>query len=51
MINGPGSAEKHILLDTSAEAGRRAVDSLVDGGATSIKVQNTLSRDAFFAIA
>jgi imidazolonepropionase-like amidohydrolase len=52
MISGPGrGGEQHTIIVTTPEAGRRVVDSLVAGGARTIKVQNNLSRDAYLAIA
>jgi imidazolonepropionase-like amidohydrolase len=47
MLNG----ERNSIIVASPAMGRRVVDSLVAGGARSIKVQNTVPRDAFFAIA
>jgi imidazolonepropionase-like amidohydrolase len=52
MITGPGrGGEQHTIVVVTPEAGRRVVDSLVAGGARTIKVQNNLSRDVYLAIA
>lgn len=52
LLDAP-DAQFPYLTDpiTSAAEGRRAVDSLADAGVNFIKTYNSLSRDAFFAIA
>lgn len=51
MINGGGNAEHHTIIPKTPEEARRVVDSLVAGGARTIKVQANLSREIYFAIA
>ena len=51
MISGPGAGESNTIVVTTAARGRQVVDSLIDGGAKTIKVQNNLSRESYFAIA
>jgi cytosine/adenosine deaminase-related metal-dependent hydrolase len=52
LLDAP-DAQYSYLTDPIASAadGRRAVDSLADAGVNFIKTYNSLSRDAFFAIA
>jgi hypothetical protein len=51
MLTGPGVAEQHTIVVTTPDAARRVVDSLVAGGARTLKVQDNLSRDVYLAIA
>ena len=51
MLAGSTIGENHKLVVTTPDQARRVVDSLVAGGARTIKVQNGLSRDVYFAIA
>ncbi|HEX7019916.1 MAG TPA: amidohydrolase family protein [Gemmatimonadaceae bacterium] len=51
MISGPNPGEHHTIVVTTPDAARRVVDSLVAGGARTIKVQNELARDVYLAIA
>jgi hypothetical protein len=51
MFDGENGILRNVLVVTSAGDARRAVDSVVDGGAQAIKIHSALSREAFFAIA
>jgi imidazolonepropionase-like amidohydrolase len=51
MISGPAVSERGTIVVTTPAAARRVVDSLVAGGARTIKVQNNLDRDVYLAIA
>ena len=51
MINGGGNEEQHTIIPKTPAGARRVVDSLVAGGARSIKVQANQSREIYLAIA
>jgi FtsP/CotA-like multicopper oxidase with cupredoxin domain/imidazolonepropionase-like amidohydrolase len=51
MFDGDDGILNHVLVVSSANAARRAVDSVVDGGAQAIKIHDALSHEAFLAIA
>ena len=51
VIDGPQPVQRGAVAIRNAESARRAVDSLVMGGADFIKVNIRLPRDAYFAIA
>jgi hypothetical protein len=51
VVDGPHPAHpEHAISVTTADDGRRAVDSLKEVGADFVKVYDGLSRDAYFAI-
>ena len=51
MLDGPKPRFPSSMAITTADDGRRAVDSLKDRGADFIKLQSLIPRDAVFAIA
>lgn len=51
IVDGPQPAQPGSVAVGTAEAARRAVDSLVAGGADFIKVYIRLPREAYFAVA
>jgi imidazolonepropionase-like amidohydrolase len=51
MLDGPKSTYKAVIPIATPEDGRKAVDMLKERGADFIKVQSSVPRDAYFAIA
>jgi hypothetical protein len=52
LLDAPAAQYPYLTMPVASGAdGRRAVDSLADAGVNFIKTYNSLSRDAFFAIA
>jgi hypothetical protein len=51
MLSGPAPGERNTIVVTTPEQAARVVDSLLAGGVRTIKVQNALARDVYFAIA
>lgn len=51
MLSGPKAQWRGALPVASADDGRRAVASLSDRGVDFVKVQSSLPRDAYFAVA
>jgi imidazolonepropionase-like amidohydrolase len=50
MLNGADGILRNVIVITSADEARRAVDRLADGGAVAVKIHSRLPREAYFAL-
>jgi len=50
MLNGADGILRNVMVVTTADEARRAVDRLADGGAVAVKIHSRLPREAYFAM-